>query len=157
MIEDVPLIPPSRLREGPGVGTVAGVRRPTIRAQQLRNEATPAERKLWSAIHASKLGWKFSRQMPVGPYICDFLSRSAKLAIELDGYSHDLTMARDAKREAFLRSRGITILRFQNSDVTNNLAGVVHAISTALAALPTPNPSRKREGSFVARPCEQGR
>ena len=128
------------------MGTIEGVRRQTINAQKLRNEATPAERQLWSAINASKLGWKFSRQMPVGPYICDFLSRSAMLAIEIDGYSHDFTVEADRKREALRRSRGLTILRFSNAEVLGNLGGVVFPISETLSALPTPDPSRTREG-----------
>ncbi|MDQ2764260.1 MAG: DUF559 domain-containing protein [Pseudomonadota bacterium] len=128
------------------MGTIKGVPRPTSNAQKLRNAATPAESKLWSAINASKLGWKFSRQMPVGPYICDFLSRSAMLAIEIDGYSHDFTVDADAVREAFLRSRGLAVLRFSNAEVMSNLDGVVFAISEMLVALPTPIPSRRREG-----------
>jgi very-short-patch-repair endonuclease len=140
-------LPPSRLREGPGVGTVEGLRRPTLRAQQLRNQATPAERRLWTALSASKLGWKFSRQMPVGPFICDFLCRQAMLVVELDGYSHDLSIDADARRDAFLREHGFVVVRFQNVDVMDNLEGVVFAICDALAARPTPNPSRKREGS----------
>ncbi len=123
-----------------------GIRRPTVRAQQLRREATPAERRLWSVINAAKLGVRFSRQMPVGPYICDFLSRSAFLAIELDGDTHAATAEYDRRREAFIRSRGIRVLRFSNRDVLDHLEGVVNAIRDALADSPTPDPSRTREG-----------
>ncbi len=137
----------SRLREGPGVGTVPGVRRPTLRAQRLRREATPAERWLWCELSNSKLGHKFSRQMPVGPFICDFLCRSAKLVVELDGYSHDLTIEADAHRDAFLRSRGLSILRFTNAEVLGNTEGVVFAIRAALLNRPPPTPpaSGRRE------------
>jgi BirA family biotin operon repressor/biotin-[acetyl-CoA-carboxylase] ligase len=62
--------------------------RPTLRAQALRNEATPAERRLWTRLSRSQLGHKFSRQMPVGPFIADFLCRSQRLVIELDGGQH---------------------------------------------------------------------
>jgi very-short-patch-repair endonuclease len=126
------------------VGTVEGVRRPTSRAQQLRREATPAERRLWSVINAGKLGVRFSRQMPVGPYICDFLSRSALLAIELDGDTHAATAEYDQRRDAFIRSRSIRTLRFSNRDVMQHVEGVVDAIRMALADGPTPDPSRKR-------------
>ena len=131
-------LPPSRLREGMGVGTVEGVRRPTLRAQQLRREATPAERRLWQALNAGKLGVRFSRQMPIGPYIVDFLCRSAKLVVELDGYSHDQSADRDARRDAFLHSRGLTVIRFANEDVSKDLEGVVRAIRDAFSPPPTP-------------------
>ena len=84
--------------------------------------------------------------MPVGPYICDFLSRRALLVVELDGESHAATVQHDAHRDAFLRSRGLRVLRFANADVVANLEGVVSAIQAALADSPTPDPSREREG-----------
>ncbi|ONF97043.1 endonuclease domain-containing protein [Sphingomonas jeddahensis] len=137
---------PSRLREGSGVGTVEGIRRPTTRAQQLRRESTPAERRLWQELSASKLGAKFSRQMPVGPYICDFLSRSAMLAIELDGDTRATQVTHDAKRDAFLRERGLTILRFSNADVMGNLEGVTHRSRDALSIAPPPTPPASGRG-----------
>ena len=137
---------PSRLREGSGVGTVAGIRRPTTRAQHLRREATPAERKLWQVLSASKLGAKFSRQMPVGPYICDFLSRAAMLVVELDGDTHASQVTHDARRDAFLRERGLTILRFSNADVIGNPDGVADRIRAALPMAPPPTPPASGRG-----------
>ncbi|UZK70134.1 DUF559 domain-containing protein [Sphingomonas sp. S1-29] len=128
------------------MGTVEGIRRPTIRAQELRRTATPAERMLWRYIGASRLGVKFSRQMPVGPYICDFLSRSHRVVIELDGYSHDLTIQEDATRDAFLRSRGLRVLRFANADVLGNVEGVLEAIRVALSIAPPPAPPASGRG-----------
>ncbi len=129
------------------MGTIEGVRRPTIRAQQLRREATPAERALWRELSGSKLGFKFSRQMPVGAYIRDFLCRTERLAIELDGDSHATTVEHDRHRERFISAQGIRTIRFSNADVTENLEGVVAEIERVLAGRPTPDPSRKREGS----------
>ncbi len=128
------------------MGTVQGVARPTLRAQQLCREATPAERRLWREISASKLSHKFSRQMPVGPYICDFLCRSAKLVVELDGFSHDLSIVEDARRDTFLRLRGLIVLRFANRDVMTNLDGVVATIRDALADSPPPPPPASGRG-----------
>ncbi|WP_231621584.1 endonuclease domain-containing protein [Sphingomonas sp. 37zxx] len=101
---------------------------------------------LWRYIGASRLGVKFSRQMPVGPYICDFLSRSHRLVIELDGYSHDLTIDEDAERDAFLRSRGLRVLRFANADILGNVEGVVEAIRAALLMAPPPAPPASGRG-----------
>ena len=121
--------------------------RDTPRAKELRNAATPAERALWRCLSGRKLGgWKFSRQMPVGPYFADFLCREAQLIVELDGCSHDMRQAYDDRRDQWLAENGFRVLRFTNGDVMANIEGVVSEIERDLASLPTPNPSRKREG-----------
>ncbi|RYD50387.1 MAG: endonuclease domain-containing protein [Sphingomonadales bacterium] len=130
------------------MGTVEGVRRPTGRAQQLRRDATPAERALWRELSGSKLGFKFSRQMPVGPYIRDFLCRAERLAIELDGDSHATTVGHDQRREHFIRAQGIRTIRFSNWDVMVNLEGVVRAIRDALGGNAHPQPLPRAGGEF---------
>ena len=120
--------------------------RNTARAKTLRNNATPAERILWQSLRNSRLGHKFSRQMPIGPYFADFLCRGSKLIVELDGASHDQTAEYDARRDTYCQSQGYQILRFSNADVMGNLEGVVLQIKAALPQPPTPGPSRKREG-----------
>ena len=84
--------------------------------------------------------------MPVGAYFADFLCREAQLIIELDGYSHDMRQASDHRRDQWFINNGFRVLRFTNSDVMANVEGVVSEIERTLALLPTPNPSRKREG-----------
>ena len=84
--------------------------------------------------------------MPIGSYFADFLCREAKLIIELDGSTHDQSEDYDARRDTYCRDEGFTVLRFQNAEVMGNLEGVLSHISATLAQLPTPNPSRKREG-----------
>ena len=91
-------------------------------------------------------GHKFSRQIPVGPFICDFVCRKSKLVVELDGFSHEMSTDDDAKRTLFLEREGYKVVRFMNAEVFSNLDGVLTAINEALKALPTPDPSRKREG-----------
>jgi very-short-patch-repair endonuclease len=115
------------------------------RSRELRREAPPAERRLWALISSGKLdGHRFTRQFQIGPYFCDLVCRSAKLVVEVDGYSHDLQQDYDRARDAFLRNQGYRLLRFTNDDVMQNLEGVVASISFALG--PSPGPSRKREG-----------
>ncbi|HEY0597476.1 endonuclease domain-containing protein [Sphingopyxis sp.] len=121
--------------------------RDTPRAKELRNGATPAER--WRCLSGRKIGgWKFSRQMPVGPYFADFLCREAQLIVELDGYSHDMRQAYDQRRDHWLAENRFRVLRFTNSDAMANIEGVVSEIERTLGPLPTPNPSRKREGDI---------
>ncbi len=82
--------------------------------------------------------------MPLGLYTVDFLCREAKLIVEADGWSHDLRQKEDANRDAWLIRAGYRILRFSNTDIAENMEGVLHMIAEALG--PTPDPSRKREG-----------
>jgi BirA family biotin operon repressor/biotin-[acetyl-CoA-carboxylase] ligase len=112
--------------------------RDTKRARELRNRATPAERRLWRYLSKSQLGAKFSRQMPAGPFFADFLCRELKLIIELDGFSHDVQPERDAGRDAHLKRHGFCVLHFSNADVMGNAEGVVVAIREAIARLAHP-------------------
>ncbi|WP_239018879.1 endonuclease domain-containing protein [Sphingobium terrigena] len=102
---------------------------------------------LWDHLRNRQLaGYKFSRQIPIGPYFADFLCREARLVIELDGDTHGETADYDSRRDEYCRSLGFEILRFSNADVMGNLEGVLSHIGATLTRLPTPNPSRLREG-----------
>ena len=84
-----------------------GYSRPTLRARELRNNATDAERKLWPYLSARKLrGVRFNRQYSVGQFICDFVSREKRLVIELDGGQHAIDLEYDARRTRFLNAQG---------------------------------------------------
>jgi very-short-patch-repair endonuclease len=82
----------------------------------------------------------------VGPYFADFLCREARLIIELDGDTHDSSADYDVRRDVYCRHQGFTVLRFQNAEVIGNLEGVLSRITATLAQMPTPGPSRLREG-----------
>jgi very-short-patch-repair endonuclease len=114
----------------------------------LRRHATDAERKLWAHLSARQVaGTRFNRQFPIGPFICDFVSRSARLIVEVDGGQHGVEVEADARRTAFLERQGYRVLRFWNNDVLANPEGVIQLIEQALLNSPSPDPSRKREGS----------
>ena len=101
------------------------------RRKELRNGATPAETKLWSILQRSNLGgYKFRRQHSVGSYILDFYCPSERLAIELDGDSHftDDAVEYDRIRTNYLNALNITVLRFLNTDVYDNLNAVCEKI-----------------------------
>ena len=128
-----------------------GYARPTQRARELRANATDAERKLWSYLGARRVaGVRFNRQVPIGPFICDFVSRGAKLVIEVDGGQHGANAAADHSRTQLLERHGYRVLRFWNNEVLQNIEGVVNTIERTLTDMPYPDPSRKREGSQVA-------
>lgn len=106
--------------------------RNTQRARDLRKTATPAERHLWQYLSRSQLDAKFSRQMPLGPFYADFLCRTRKLVIELDGHSHDIATERDVARDAWLQEQGYRVLHFTNAEVMENVEGVVLTIKAAV-------------------------
>ena len=84
----------------------------TPNARRLRREETDAERKLWSELRNRRLGgYKFTRQVPLGPYIVDFLCRPRRLVIELDGDQHAWSDTDDI-RTGFLNRNGYSVLRF---------------------------------------------
>src|SRR5579864_5774328 len=101
--------------------------------QVLRKNATNPERLLWSRLRKRQLGgFKFSRQRPIGSYICDFVCLSESLIVELDGSQHVQEATYDARRDAILRSNGFRILRFWNGDVFRQLDVVLDTIYAAL-------------------------
>jgi very-short-patch-repair endonuclease len=88
--------------------------------KKLRKNLTPAEAALWKIVKASKFeSRKFIRQHSVGNYILDFYCPAEKLAIELDGARHfsGIGAAEDRERSAYLESKGIRVLRFENREV----------------------------------------
>ena len=85
------------------------------RARELRKKQTPAEEMLWQLVRNRQyLGLKFRRQHQVGDYILDFYCHDIRTAVELDGSVHATRRRKDAKRDAYLRSQGIRVIRIQN-------------------------------------------
>ncbi len=98
----------------------------------MRRDPTDAERRLWWMLRDRRMAaFKFRRQVPVGPYILDFLCKEALLAIEADGGQH-ASSAADGVRTAWLAARGYRVLRFWNGEILSNPDGVYEAILTAL-------------------------
>lgn len=105
----------------------------TIRARELRRDATEAEKALWRALRESDLPFRFRRQHPIGPYIADFACPPRKLVIEIDGGQHADNAEGDARRTEALKRYGYChVLRFWNHDVLGNVEGVMAIIRTAL-------------------------
>ena len=119
----------------PGAQRFDRTPRKTKRARRLRRDATPWERKLWSCLCAAQIeGISFRRQHPIGPYVLDFYAPSISLAIEADGGQHarKIDGLADRRRDAWMHDRGIIVLRFWNSDISQNIEGVVEAIRLAI-------------------------
>jgi very-short-patch-repair endonuclease len=125
------------------------------RARALRRDTTPAERIIWYAVRAHRLkGAGFRRQVPIGPYIADFVSHAAMLIVEVDGGQHfeDAHELRDAVRDAYLDAKGFRMLRFDNREVMTNRDGALTMIAEALgeAAPSLPSPASGRRGKAAA-------
>ena len=94
----------------------------------------------------------FRRQHPIGPYVLDFYCAKARLAVEIDGMSHDMgdRPERDTRRDAWLKAQGVTVMRIAAGEAMARIDeaadGIVRkamemieaAPSTALRAVPLP-------------------
>jgi len=109
----------------------------TARARELRQASTDVEMRLWQKLRNKQLGVDFRRQHPAGPYFLDFYCPALQLAIELDGGQHGQPNAKqyDERRTRWLAERNVTLLRYWNSDVVENLSGVLEDIAAKIAAL----------------------
>jgi len=113
-------------------------------AQRLRKNPTDAETRLWSRLRRKQLaGFRFRRQVPLGPYVADFVCLEARLIVEADGGQH-AERAADNVRTAWLEAQGYRVLRFWNNDVLGNTDGVIQAVRSALSKYPPPQPSPAR-------------
>jgi very-short-patch-repair endonuclease len=100
-------------------------------SRSLRKNMTEAEKRLWSRLRGKQIfDLQFYRQRPIGNFIVDFYCPDVKLVVEVDGSQHysDSGLSHDFKRDKFLTSQGLTILRFTNLDVLKNITGVMQTI-----------------------------
>lgn len=102
-------------------------------AKALRQTGTEVEKLLWQELRNKKLnGFKFRRQHPIDKWIADFYCHEKKLVIELDGEVHNSfeTKEKDEGRTYELEQLGITVIRFTNDEVINNIKKVLETIVT---------------------------
>tara|TARA_R100000365_G_C2743910_1_gene72663 strand:- start:2474 stop:2785 length:312 start_codon:yes stop_codon:yes gene_type:complete len=92
---------------------------------------TRAEVILWQSLRKRQLaGYRFRRQVPIGPYVTDFACLDPRLVIEVDGATHseEDEVAYDERRTRFLQQKGWHVYRVWNTDIYENLGGVLDAI-----------------------------
>ncbi|HSI90211.1 MAG TPA: endonuclease domain-containing protein, partial [Adhaeribacter sp.] len=121
-------------------------------ARQLRLNSTLAEVLLWEELKQKKMhGFDFDRQRPIDNYIVDFYCKKLKLAIEVDGDSHDQKFEEDRCRQQRLESLGVNFLRFSDLEVKQDMRNVLRTISFWILERqdvtskcgPTPSPSEE--------------
>lgn len=106
-----------------------------ILARRMRSAPSTEERTLWALLRGRRLeGLKFRRQVPIGPYVADFLCLRHRLIVEADGPFHDPES--DQRRDAWLAGQGFHVLRFGNQLIHHHSEQVLAAILQATAAPP---------------------
>jgi very-short-patch-repair endonuclease len=116
------------------------------RARRLRREMTLPEVLLWRLLRRKAIaGLRFRRQHPFSRCVLDFYCPSARLAVEIDGLAHEMgdNPVRDARRDAWLASRGVRVLRVQAIDVLDedSREGVLRLIAEVARNGPPPPPA----------------
>lgn len=102
------------------------------RARGLRRDQTDVGRVQWNALRSRQAAFKFRRQHPLPPYIADLACVEARLVVEVDGGQHGTP--RDAARDAILERMGWRVKRYWNSEVIENLDGVLADVVAACQA-----------------------
>jgi very-short-patch-repair endonuclease len=113
------------------------------RRRELRQHATRSEEVIWSHVRREqRVGTKIKRQYSVHGFVIDFYAPSVKLAIELDGSSHDKEFAagRDAIRQKMIEEYGIHFLRFRDEEIYSDIERVLHTIDSTIEMLKKTSP-----------------
>ena len=105
----------------------------TPNAQKLRKEMTAEERQLWY-LFLRRIPLTVNRQRMIGNYIVDFYCNQAKLVIELDGSQHYERdgVAYDSKRDTYLKSCGLIVLRYSNRNIHEQFKAVCSQILSVM-------------------------
>ncbi len=108
------------------------------KAKELRRYETEAEKRLWSMLSRNQmLGLQFRRQHPINRFIVDFYSAKIKLVIEVDGNIHDIPENKvyDIGRSQILNDFGITVIRFSNDQIIDDIKNVIEIIKETVKQL----------------------
>ena len=120
----------------------------------LRNNAPVSEATLWARLRREQIaGFRFRRQYSVGAFVIDFFCAELKLAVEIDGASHNGEEAQeyDLNRQAWIEQYGIQFLRFTNEQVHHDIESVLQVIDTTTTKI------RSTVNAHPASPSEKGR
>ena len=104
------------------------------RARQLGRNMTGGERRLWSELKEFRrlYGIHVRKQASIGVYTVDFVIHEHRLVVEVDGHFTAVGQARDAVRDAWLRSIGYRVLRLKTGELAHSFSGCIVEILAAL-------------------------
>ena len=121
--------------------------RVTTFAKVNRKQMSEPAMRMWLQLRAERfMGVKFRREKVIGDYIADFAANEPKLVVEIDGNTHDIDDPRDALRTRFLETLGYRVVRYSNSDVMQNLEGVLMNLAAVIDEMRPPLPTLSPEG-----------
>ena len=122
-------VPEGRMRGGAMRG---GNLNKTGRARQLRKVENEAEELMWQELRGRRLsGYKFVRQLPIGPFFADFACREKNLVVEIDGSQH-AGSTRDRFRDETMNRNGWSVLRLWHADVLKDCQGILEVVVASL-------------------------
>lgn len=104
-------------------------------ARQLRKNSTLAQVLLWQKIQKRAFGVQFRRQVPLLDYIVDFYCHELKLAIEVDGNSHEFKYEYDSERQGVLEKEGVRFLQFSDNEIKQNMFSISLVIEQTVEEL----------------------
>ena len=85
-------------------------------------QSTDAKKAIWRQLRNRQVGdYKFRRQVPLGPYIVDFVCFEQRLVVEIGGGQHQAQADYDNERTEWLKSQGFRVLRFWNNEVLGQI------------------------------------
>jgi very-short-patch-repair endonuclease len=132
----------------------------TQREKNLRQTPNPAEQSMWVVLKARGLGgYKFVRQMPIGPYFADFVCRERGVVIEVDGSQHLQRAAYDRARDEYMLAAGYSVYRVPVGSVLHDRVAVCDSILAVLEGRIedfVEAPDLKFIRSFAATPIPRG-
>ena len=115
------------------------------KAKELRDNMTVAEQLLWQRLKRNQLSHRFKPQHPIDIFIADFYCHELKLVIEVDGSIHDQQKEYDSGRTEELENNNITVIRFSNDEVINDIENVMARIKNKIEEIKIANSEMKSE------------
>ena len=97
-------------------------------ARRLRRQLSLPELLLWRLLRVSRRKRRFRKQHAIGPFVADVYCPAAKIVIEIDGATHDRRQDADGKRDAYMTSLGLRVVRISATDVLPDPAAVADGI-----------------------------
>ena len=97
-------------------------------ARRMRRQLSLPEQMLWRLLRLLRGELRVRRQHPIGPYVADFYCPAAKLVVEIDGASHDYRQTEDIRRDEFMKSLGLRVLRVTAAEVLADPSGVADGL-----------------------------
>jgi very-short-patch-repair endonuclease len=106
--------------------------------RKLRQNQTNAEELVWRFLRNRQLsGFKFKRQFSVDHFVIDFYCPELKLAVEVDGASHNEPgqQKKDISRQKYLEAFDIKFVRIKDEELFGNPEKAFGKIEQAIKKL----------------------